>query len=197
MIPRFLRGRCMSVQAIERQVLGRMADLDKWEHRGARLWRADLDGTLWHYVLFSPDHQVWAAGPASGWHLRELPGVEDEIRRRLEKEIKHALLPECVAPGCTDKAPVEYVAAERGKLAGKQWEPGDKIRLCPEHGYDVFAAQGQDGDQLPDWLKADAKTSALDKFDADSDPFLPPGWLEKQARIMRVARKSGGRHEHS
>lgn len=157
-----------------RRVLGRMADLGTWEDRGDRLWRASI-GSLWHFVLFSPDLAVYAAGPVGGWYLRESPGVEDEIRRMLEKEIERALLHECVAPDCDKKAPVEYVAAERGRLAGRDWQRGDKIRLCPEHGYDVLAAQGQGRDELPDWLKADAKPHPRDELDAAMDRLtLPP-----------------------
>jgi hypothetical protein len=71
--------------------------------------------------------------------------------------------PPCVVSGCTAKGTTNYTAAGRGRLAGRDWEPGDRIDLCPAHGYDVLHAQGVYGvDQLAAWLRPDARPDALD-----------------------------------
>lgn len=176
---------------VERQVLGSIGDLPKWEDRGDRLWRLPY-WWGWQYVLFSPDRRAHVSGPVGGgWHPDELAGIEMEIRGMLQARLDDSQLPGCVAPGCAEKGRQVYRAAERGRLAGRPWQRGDEIRLCRGHGWDVMMAQGQSGDELPDWLRADAKPSALAKLDAELDPLLPPGWLDQQAQIMRLAQRVG------
>lgn len=69
----------------------------------------------------------------------------------------------CVVPGCPDPAREVFTAAERGRLAGREWGPGDEIDLCPPHGRDVRLAQYVHGvDQLAEWLRPDARADLLD-----------------------------------
>lgn len=69
----------------------------------------------------------------------------------------------CVVPDCTREAREVFTAAERGRLAGREWQPGDQIDLCPPHGYDVHNAQYVYGvDQLAEWLRPDARADVLD-----------------------------------
>jgi hypothetical protein len=52
---------------------------------------------------------------------------------------------------------VVYHAAERGRLANRDWEIGDEIRLCPPHASDVVRASlSHEFDTLPGWLQLDA-----------------------------------------
>lgn len=76
-----------------------------------------------------------------------------------------AALPPCVVPDCGEKGRLTFVAAESGRLAGREWRRGDEIRLCPRHGYDVARAAGARGmDQLPDWLKGDATWGSVGRI---------------------------------
>lgn len=69
----------------------------------------------------------------------------------------------CIVPGCTDPAREVFTASERGRLAGREWQPGDQINLCPSHASDVRRAQYVYGvDQLAEWLRPDARADLLD-----------------------------------
>lgn len=75
----------------------------------------------------------------------------------------------CVAPGCNEPARLVFVAAEHGRLAGREWNPGDEVDLCPPHGCDIYRAQGVYGvDELAEWLRPDARLDALDYYTAGS-----------------------------
>jgi hypothetical protein len=76
----------------------------------------------------------------------------------------------CVVPGCTSPARMTYTAAGFGRLAGRDWKPGQEILMCPAHSCDMLRARGvTDREQLPGWLRADARPSALAEFDAAQD----------------------------
>ncbi len=79
-----------------------------------------------------------------------------------------ARLPTCIVPDCTDKGRLTFTAAEHGRLAGREWKPGDEIRVCHNHGHDIYRAAGARGiDQLAEWLRPDAKLDALDEYDLE------------------------------
>ncbi|MFC6080967.1 hypothetical protein [Sphaerisporangium aureirubrum] len=80
---------------------------------------------------------------------------------RIEHRI-HDEVHDCIVPGCGVRARVAFIAAEDGRIAGRDVRRGDVIDLCAPHGDDVYRAQGQRYDELPEWLKADAKTDPLD-----------------------------------
>jgi hypothetical protein len=101
-----------------------------------------------------------------------------------------AALPPCVVPDCGEKGRQTFTAAEPGRLAGREWQPGDKIRLCPRHGYDVARAAGARGmDELPDWLKADATWDPLDLYDGGTDLLYGAEILARTARVLRLAQR--------
>lgn len=63
----------------------------------------------------------------------------------------------CVAPGCADDSAVSFFAAETGRLAGRDWIPGDTIPLCFPHAADIWRTAGvTDPDQVADWLRPSA-----------------------------------------
>jgi hypothetical protein len=116
----------------------------------------------------------------------------------LLRELDRASLPFCIAPNCESLAPMLFVADEYGRLGGRDWQPGDRIRLCPPHAHDIYQAQGVYGrDQLAEWLRPDAKLDPLDAYDAALDslfaheitefpsPDAPP---EDQGAAMRLRR---------
>jgi hypothetical protein len=43
------------------------------------------------------------------------------------------------------------------RFAGRDWQPGDQIHLCPPHGVDVYRTVGAtDPSQVAEWLRPDA-----------------------------------------
>ena len=64
----------------------------------------------------------------------------------------------CVAPHCTaDAEPAFTVGDPGGRLAGRDWKPGDVIHLCWPHAMDVYATIGKtDPSQVAEWLRPDA-----------------------------------------
>lgn len=117
------------------------------------------------------DEAIWCARAAEAiWH-----------------EYEQARLPECLVPDCEDKARLVFVAAENGRLAGRDWRPGDQIRLCPRHGHDVYATSGIYGvENLPEWLRADAMWDSLDAYDAATSSYGGDDLLHQRGRRMRV-----------
>ncbi|HZN76083.1 MAG TPA: hypothetical protein VFC00_31005 [Micromonosporaceae bacterium] len=98
-------------------------------------------------------------------------------------------LPGCIAPACMSKGRYKFTAAEHGRFAGRWWKPGDEIRLCPEHGDDVYRAQGMYGlDQLPDWLKPDVM---LDLLDAVGMGAFADEIYQARGRVMRLKTHEG------
>ncbi len=63
----------------------------------------------------------------------------------------------CIAPDCHGLATTEFAAAEHGRLAGQDWSPGDKIRLCPAHAADIWSTVGKTRpEDIAPWLRPDA-----------------------------------------
>lgn len=63
----------------------------------------------------------------------------------------------CVAPGCTGPAEVAFIAAEAGRMAGRDWLFGEEITLCWPHAADVYATQGvTDPADVAEWLRPEA-----------------------------------------
>lgn len=101
-----------------------------------------------------------------------------------------ATIPGCVAPDCTGKGRLTFTAGESGRLAGREWRRGDEIRLCHNHGHDVYRAQGAYGmDQLADWLQADAMYDPLDAYDIATDPLYRDQIDRRRARVLRIAHR--------
>ncbi len=64
----------------------------------------------------------------------------------------------CVVPDCGQHARTAFAAREHGRLAARDWQPGDVIDLCAPHANDVYRAQGEyNVDKLAAWLRPDAK----------------------------------------
>lgn len=161
-------------------------DAGNWQLLGDGLWRARTDSPFQHYryVLVDDEHGVWASMLATA---EPMPGLEAEVRRTLTAEIEHMLLPTCIVPGCQEKAPLMFKAAEYGRLAGRDWVPGQEIRVCPDHGQDIYRAQGARGvDELAEWLKPDARLDPLDEFDAEYDVLHGREIRERWARALMV-----------
>lgn len=72
------------------------------------------------------------------------PTEQDIHYARVAESLWHhafeATLPGCVVPGCTEKGRLTFTAAEHGRLAGRDWQRGDEIRLCPNHGHTTSTA---------------------------------------------------------
>ncbi len=97
-------------------------------------------------------------------------------------------LPNCVVPSCTDKARETFIAAERGRLAGREWDYDDEIKVCPRHGYDIRRATIARGiDQLPEWLQPDATWDPLDLYDGSADQLYGAEILTRTARMLRIS----------
>jgi hypothetical protein len=79
------------------------------------------------------------------------------IEHRVHNETHH-----CIRPGCGKRAQTAFIAREHGLFAGRDMKPGDWIDLCADDAGDVYNAQHQTRDQLPDWLKVDAKPDVTD-----------------------------------
>ena len=143
-----------------REWVGRLRpDETDWERLDRWLWRgkpADFKlRRCWTYVLGDGrgDSHVTASVTDEVAH-EAASYIAEEMRR----ELAHHLLPLCVVGGCTEKGSTAFVASESGRLAGRPWKKGDEIRLCPEHSYDVYRAQGVcDVDRLAGWLRPDVE----------------------------------------
>lgn len=162
-----------------------------WEHINRWFWRGKPEDfkvkRYWTYLLGDKHGEAYVTVSVTDDVAREAAAyVEDEMRDQLE----HHLLPTCVVPGCTEKAPTVFVAAENGRLASRAWRKGDAIRLCPPHAHDVYRAQGAFGvDQLADWLKPDAKVSAEDHLWAVAGRIVSGDPYDQYARMIRLAQK--------
>lgn len=125
----------------------------------------------------------------------QLPANPDEnaiyyarVAEALWHEAVEATIPTCVVPGCNDKGRMTFTAAESGRLAGRNWQRGDEIRICHEHAHDVYLAQGTYGmKHLADWLKPDATWNPLDAYDAGADLLYGAEVLDRTARMLRIA----------
>lgn len=121
-------------------------------------------------------------------YSNQLPRLADRGYERLEWLFFEDARPLCVVPGCVDKARMEFYAAEDGRLAGRAWRRGDPIKVCSEHGLDVYRAQGVYGvDQLAAWLRPDALLDPLDQMDLDLGDIGAARWSEARRRVLRVS----------
>jgi hypothetical protein len=163
-----------------------------WRAAGERRWRAKLpdpfgcdllvlvnaaETRMMHYALdlddFGPDDAGEVAARTFG-----------DMQARLD----HEDLPECVAPGCTEKGVAKFVAAELGHLAGKVYNAGDEIRMCYPHANDVFTA-GEGLDSIAEWLRPDASVREPEyriagRYDGFSDGHIH----RTRARLPRMLR---------
>jgi hypothetical protein len=102
-------------------------------------------------------------------------------------EVYPKWIPRCVVPACDRLAPQVFVADEHGKLAGRWWAPGDEIRLCPEHGLDVYRAAHAYGiEQLAEWIRPDANLDALDGYDVCNDSLFSDQIYRQRGRGLRA-----------
>jgi hypothetical protein len=170
-------------------------DVTKWRRLGDWFWRGSKENVgvfraHWLFVLGDPQGRG---------HLRQVTpeeladdasfDMDVEIERSMRQEMNYQFLPECVVPDCGKKAPVVYRVAEirGGRLAGRAYQHGDEVRLCPEHNYDVLRAQGVYGlDQLADWLKPDAMLDTLDAYDAGTDLLFGREIEHARSRMLRL-----------
>lgn len=165
-----------------------------WRNLGARRWRADLPDPFAPILLL----MVNAAGTATMRYAFDLDygdGRNDEVIAEvfghLQESLDHEALPECVAPGCTEKGVSLMVAAELGHLAGKVYAKGDEIRMCQPHGYDVYRA-GEGLDQIAEWLRPDAEVLDPWHYAAASYDRLTPDQLrQKHGRLPRLLNPGG------
>jgi hypothetical protein len=108
------------------------------------------------------------------------------IAESLWRQHLESLIPPCVVPGCGQKGRSVFIAAERGRLAGQHWQPGDRIPLCPGHASDVYMAAGVMGyDRLPGWLQPDAKWDTEATFDGGRLDY-GAARLAQTARILHL-----------
>lgn len=148
--------------------------------------------TRWPYCVdFDEAHREIMLGPITEERPRFSAGADDPRYAYFADKMWHAraeeLIPQCVVPGCAEKGRAVLVADERGRLAGRPWERGDKIRLCPEHADDVYRAFGAYGlDNLAEWLRPDARLDPFDAFDAAADSIHGREIAASRARSLRV-----------
>lgn len=65
--------------------------------------------------------------------------------------------PRCVRPGCDVEPVYVFEADAYGRLGGQDWEPGDRLHCCRDHGYDIWSTVGvTDPAGVADWLRPDA-----------------------------------------
>jgi len=113
--------------------------------------------------------------------------VIERAYEQMERAFEHEALPTCIVTGCTEKAREVFIAAASGRLAGQDFAEGAEIRLCPEHGHDVWKAQFVRlvGD-LPEWLQADARPERLDAYDQGHGLYEPDRRL--RAAVLAATR---------
>src|SRR5581483_1006122 len=157
--------------------------------------------------------QRWYDAPNRGWRgetikdlaylctddpepirLPDHPGEDDVYFAGIAESLWHShvekSIPTCVVPDCTDKGRLTFAAVESGRLAGRDWNRGDEIRLCLRHGHDVFLAAGARGiAQLAEWIRPDAMWDWLDAYDAANAWYGGTEILDSTARMLRLARK--------
>lgn len=160
-----------------------------WRNLGACRWRADLPDTFAPILLLL----VNAAGTATMRYAFDLDygdGRNDEIIAEvfghLQEGLDHEALPECVAPGCTEKGASRFYAAELGHLAGKVYAKGDEIRMCAPHASDTLSA-GVGLDQIAEWLRPDAEVLDPEYLMAGRYDGFPDDYIHRtRARVPRL-----------
>lgn len=153
-------------------------------------WRYQVDD---EYADPDADHDFVMLGPIS----EDRPAVRQQdglhpvypfMADRMWRARAEELIPECVVPGCAEKGRYTFGAAEPGRLAGRDWNLGDEIRVCPEHGHDIYLAQGVYGiEHLAEWLRPDAKLDPLDAYDAATDSLFSDQIIWSRSRMLRLA----------
>lgn len=170
-------------------------DVTEWRQLGDWFWRGYKEKKD-----FFRAHLLFVLGDPQGrGHLRQVVDrelyndtafdLDAHMQHKMRREMEYQLLPECVVPDCGKKAPVVYRVAEirGGRLAGRAYQHGDEVRLCPEHSYDVLRAQGVHGlDQLADWLKPDAMLDRLDEYDAGTNLLFGREIEHARSRMLRL-----------
>jgi hypothetical protein len=142
----------MIVFRVPRALLRRDPSLRRWDGRWERR----------PYTLGLPPEAGdsggrWSARATGRYELRD-DGAAAEV---------YEIGPPCVVPDCDLLAPTVFTAAEAGRLAGRNWLPGDQIELCQPHADDVYRAMStQARTDLARWLLPDAKPS-LDREGCD------------------------------
>lgn len=137
-------------------------------------------------VLLNPESKGYVCLPVSKAYLEEDPGFAEHSWRQMEAKMAREMLPPCVVPDCAEKGGIQFKAAEKGRLGGRDWTPGDQIDLCPTHAHDVYKAQFASRSELADWIKPDAILDPLDQHDADTDWMYSAQIAERQARMLRL-----------
>lgn len=101
----------------------------------------------------------WRSLLVDSYHLDRAVSRDDAIDwgyQHLTHEFEEAALPGCVVPGCVGRGCCQVFTAEAGRFAGRDWQPGDEVHLCPQHHSEVLMVEGiYEIDQLPEWMRAD------------------------------------------
>lgn len=174
-------------------VLEQNLEATEWVNVGDRRWRAVLPSVFASHLLLlvdaaGADFMRYAVDLDYGDPMNDT--IVDETFGHLQERLDHEALPECVAPGCTEKGVCLMIAAEIGHLAGKVYAAGDEIRMCQPHGYDVYRA-GDGLDNIAEWLRPDAEV--LDPWHyaaATYDRLTPEQLRQKRGRLPRMLRES-------
>lgn len=173
-------------------VLEQNAGAEGWRNVGGRRWRAVLDS------MYAP-HLLLLVNDAGTGFMRYAMDLDygdplndvlvADVFDHLQANLDHEALPECVAPGCTDKGVVRMVAAELGHLAGRIYAKGDEIRMCQPHGYDVYSA-GEGLDNIAEWLRPDAEVLDPWHYPAAAYDRLTTDQLrQRRGRLPRMLRE--------
>jgi hypothetical protein len=176
-------------------VTAAMPDVTGWEHLGERRWRGrrgdPLSRPSWLYVLCDEQGRGYVGTSVTVEFVEDFAGdVDTVVFEELQDKLDYERLPPCVVPGCEEKAPMVFTAAEHGKLAGKEWRRGQEIRLCRRHADDVYRAQGAYGpDQLAEWLRPDARLDPLDAFAADYGSLNDSEIHNSRSRMLRLKQR--------
>lgn len=166
-------------------VLEQLTEAGDWRALGVRRWAGAVAN------VSSPDLLVLVNADGTGFMRYPVDLADDDMavivgdlfddmQARLDREA----LPECVAPGCTDKGAALFHAAALGHLAGEVYNAGDPIRMCWRHSNDVLSA-GERLDQIAEWLRPDAE--ALDPH----HPAVTASIHRTRALLPRMLRPAG------
>jgi hypothetical protein len=179
-------GWCLAPEPPE-WVLEQTSDATGWANAGERRWRATLPKSFAPMLLLA----VNDAGTRFAQYAVDLDGEPDAAEvieqtfGHMQNQLAHEDLPTCAKPGCSEKAPRTFTAAEPGPLAGRQREPGEEIHFCPRHGHDVYCAAS--GGPLADWLKPDAvRLNPIDAMWAAAFAGDNAAYDEAVARLRRL-----------
>lgn len=144
-------------------IIALFQDIERWESCGERRARGRYRTDPryeWLYVAWDPPgpDQLFMTTSVAPDMIRIYgrADAEKHIWHRIESKLRDAHLPGCVVPGCTDKGRTQFHAAAPGRLAGRDWQPGDAINLCPPHAQDIYVAVYRfEPVHLAEWIRAD------------------------------------------